>query len=234
MIQFRYIPDTEVILLLIQILVQIRSRYALNTDAILSLILIFPNSEALQTQMLFYYKVQIQLGDAPYTNAIPLLIQRFLLEIVQLRPRHGDFLILIPEFLSDALSRNPTPVPLQLQNFWKQFTDSSQQRMSIYRLIQALLRLLKTVYGFFPTTDANLPTCSDSSQFLKIVYGHVPTTDTALLLIQPQIVYRFSRHGRQSVACSDPNSEMSQKHGDPSDTCPLTIDIQFNMSRWHL
>ena len=47
-------------------------------------------------------------------------------------------------------------------------------------------RLLKTVYGFFPTTDVNLPTCSDYSQPLKTVYGRFPTTDAALLLIQLQ------------------------------------------------
>ena len=74
-------------------------------------------------------------------------------------------------------------------------------------------QLLKTVYGFFPTTDVNLPTDSDSSQFLKIGYGRFPTTDAAPLLVQSQllkIVYGSSRHGRQSVACSDPNSEIFQ------------------------
>ena len=83
--------------------------------------------------------------------------------------------------------------------------DSSQQRMLIYQLVQ--MRLLKTVYGRFPTTDA------------------------ALLLIQLQLlktVYRFSKHGCQSIACSDPQFRDVPKHGYLSDTRPLTNDIQFN------
>ena len=79
--------------------------------------------------------------------------------------------------------------------------------MLTYRLFSFFSRLLKTVYGFFPTTDVNLSTCSDAtfekslrtlpnngccsiaystSRLLKTVYGRFPTTDAALLLIQPQ------------------------------------------------
>ena len=73
--------------------------------------------------------------------------------------------------------------------------------MSIYQLVQtsenslrtlpnngccsiaySTSRLLKTVYGFFPTTDVNLSLVQ--MQLLKIVYGFFPTTDVNLLLIQ--------------------------------------------------
>ena len=45
-------------------------------------------------------------------------------------------------------------------------------------------------------------------------------------------VYRFSRHGRQFVACSDPQFRDVPKHGYRSDTHPLTNDIQFNKHSW--
>ena len=41
-------------------------------------------------------------------------------------------------------------------------------------------RLLKTVYGFFPTTNVNISLVQ--MQFLKTVYGRFPTADAALLL----------------------------------------------------
>ena len=58
--------------------------------------------------------------------------------------------------------------------------------MSIYQLVQTLLDFSKQ---FTDSSLQRMSICSDSSQLLKLVY-------------------RFSRHGRQSVACSDPNSEM--------------------------
>ena len=76
-------------------------------------------------------------------------------EIVQMWPGHGDILILIPDSFRRIIK--------------KPYTGSSSTS-----------RLLKIVYGFFPTTDANLPTCSDSSQLLKTVYRFFPTTDANL------------------------------------------------------
>ena len=77
------------------------------------------------------------------------------------------------QFYTDSSSGNPTPVPSPLLNFWKQFTDASQQRMLLYCLFN--FKTLKTVYGFFPTTDVNLSLVQ--TQLLKTVYGRFPTTD---------------------------------------------------------
>ena len=68
-------------------------------------------------------------------------------------------------------------------------------------------------------------------RLLKTVYGCFPTTDAALLLIQLQLlktVYRFSKHGCQSSACSDPRFREVPKHGYLSDTRPFTSNVQFN------
>ena len=54
---------------------------------------------------------------------------------------------------------------IQFQDFWKQFMDSSQQRMLIYQLVQ--MQFLKTVYGFFPTTDVNLSLVQTLLNFWK-------------------------------------------------------------------
>ena len=95
--------------------------------------------------------------------------------------------------------------------------------------------LLKTVYGFFPTTDVNLSTCPDAtfenslrtlpnngccsiaystSRLLKTVYGFFPTTDVNLSLVQMQFlktVYGFPKHRYQSIAYSrPPNSDCSK------------------------
>ena len=100
---------------------------------------------------------------------------------------------------------NLSLVQILLQDFWKQFMDSSQQRMLSYRLVQ--MQLLKTVYGRFPTTDAALLLIqlqdfwkqfagspskrmltyrlfSFFSKPLKTVYRFLPTTDVNLLLVQ--------------------------------------------------
>ena len=88
--------------------------------------------------------------------------------------------------------------------------------MSIYQLVQ--VQFLKTVYGFFPTTDVNLPTCSDSSQLLKTVYGRFPTTDVALLLIQipiPENSLRILRNVDVNLSLAQTPIQRCSKTGMP-------------------
>ena len=65
------------------------------------------------------------------------------------------------QFFTNSSSGNPTPIPPPLQDFWKQFMGSPVTDVNL-SLVQ-ILQLLKTVYGFFPTTDVNLSTCSDAT-----------------------------------------------------------------------
>ena len=82
-------------------------------------------------------------------------------DVTQTR-RHSDTYsrFIQMQFYTSSSSGNRTPVPPSTSRF------------------------LKTVYGFFPTTDVNLSLVQ--MQLLKTVYGRFPITDVALLLIQLQ------------------------------------------------
>ena len=107
--------------------------------------------------------------------------------------------------------------------------------MLTYRLFRFFSRLLKTVYGFFPTTDVNLSACSDAtfenslrtlpnngccsiaystSRLLKTVYGFFPTTDANLPTCSDVTFENSLRilpnSGCQSIAYSSPSPEMVQ------------------------
>ena len=113
-LQFKYTPDTEVILLFIRIstsdIVQIRSRHSIHVVTYSDF---FPSSEMLQTRISFcrlfrfhiqtQYKytpdtevillfiqnqIQLQLRYAPDTDAIPLLIQTQSPDTVQIGRAH--------------------------------------------------------------------------------------------------------------------------------------------------
>ena len=101
--------------------------------------------------------------------------------------------------------------------------------MLTYHLFRFFSRLLKTVYGFFPTTYVNLSTCSDatfenslrtlpnngrcsiaysiprrsenSSRVLQVTDVNLSLVQTLLNILKT--VYGFSSNGCQSIACSD-------------------------------
>ena len=130
-------------------------------------------------------------------------------EMVQMWPGHGDILILDPD-PSRRIIKKPYTGSSSTSK-----TSENSLRILPYNGCQStnLFRLFSKQF-----TDSSLQQmsiCSDSSQLLKLVY-------------------KFSRHGRQFVACSDPWFRDVPKRGCPFDTCPLTIDIQFNILRWHL
>ena len=99
-IQLRDAPDTDVILLLIQIqssdTAQIRSRHRCHSGTHSDSTIRY-NSDTLQTRMLFWYsfkyRIQIQLRDAPDTNDILLLIQIQSSDTAQRCSRHGCYSI---------------------------------------------------------------------------------------------------------------------------------------------
>ena len=97
-IQFRYAPDTNAIMILIQIqlsdTVHIRSRYECHSDTYLDSAFRY-RSDMLQIRIPFWhsfrFNFQIQFRCAPYTDVIMRLIQIQLADTVQIRSRHGRY-----------------------------------------------------------------------------------------------------------------------------------------------